>query len=72
MTTTTNSKGGLMVTKLRAQAVKARAFVKGQTPSATQGAGLLVFAAGAYVLAPFLGLMVAGAFLCVVGWAIDK
>lgn len=53
-------------------AVQARTIVKSHTPTATQVAGLGVFAAGAFVLAPWLGLMVAGGFLCLVGWEIDR
>ncbi len=46
--------------------------VKGHQASGLQVAGLAVFAAGGFVLALWLGLFLLGAFLCLVGWAVDE
>ncbi len=46
--------------------------VKSHRANALQVSGLAVFASGAFVLAPWLGLFVAGGFLAAIGWAIDE
>jgi hypothetical protein len=33
---------------------------------------LAVFTAGGFALALWLGLFLAGAFLCLIGWAVDE
>lgn len=40
-------------------------------PNALQIGGLALFALGLYVLAPWLGITMAGLALCVIGWAVD-
>lgn len=49
-----------------------RRLVRSQRANALQVAGLGLFAAGAFTLAMWLGLFVAGVFLCLIGWAVDE
>lgn len=47
-------------------------FVRAHVANALQVAGLAVFASGGFVIALWLGLFLAGIFLCVIGWAVDE
>lgn len=51
---------------------KARVIAKANRAGALQVAGLAVFAAGGFALGLWLGLFLAGAFLCLIGWAVDE
>ncbi|MEU8086328.1 hypothetical protein AB0B57_22300 [Micromonospora sp. NPDC049101] len=48
------------------------AYVRKRRANWLQVIGLAVFAAGGFVLAVWFGLFLAGAFLCVIGWAVDE
>ncbi|MEV6638426.1 hypothetical protein AB0M54_47710 [Actinoplanes sp. NPDC051470] len=49
----------------------ARGFARKHSANTLQVSGLACIAAGGFVIALWLGLFMAGAFLCLIGWAVD-
>lgn len=70
---TTNSREGeaIVGARLRKALAFVRTSVRSQRANGFQLAGLAVFTAGCFSLTVWLGLMVAGLCLGVIGWAVD-
>lgn len=51
---------------------KVRTFISAVAANTLQIVGLAVIASGFFVLALWLGLIVAGLMIALIGWAIDK
>jgi hypothetical protein len=49
-----------------------RALTLKHRANTLQVAGLACIAGGGFVIALWLGLFMAGAFLCLIGWAVDE